>query len=66
MNSNKLKAKIVECGFSYKHMSELLELSRPSFFSKLRGQTQFKLNELQTMICVLNLSEDEIIKIFFE
>lgn len=65
MDSNKLKAKIIECGLTYKEMHELLNISRTSFFSKLKGKTQFKLDEVEAIVIILNLSKEDIIKIFF-
>ncbi|MDE5977311.1 MAG: DUF739 family protein [Turicibacter sp.] len=66
MNINKLKAKIVEQGLSYKDVYEDLGLSKTAFLSKMNGKTQFKLSELRKIVVILDLNQSELKEIFFK
>lgn len=66
MNKNKLKGKIVECGFTYKKMANFLGVSETTFTAKINGKTKFSIDEAKELSSRLCLNEDEILKIFFD
>ena len=66
MNKNKLKGKIVECGFTYKKMANFLGVSETTFTAKINGKTKFSIDEAKELSARLCLNEDEILKIFFD
>ena len=65
MNENALRGKIVECGFSIDSFCKEIGFVRSTFDRKLSGQNQFLRDEIERIIIVLNLSDDDIRRIFF-
>lgn len=65
-NTNLLKAKRVEHGYTQEDMSKFLKLSSISYGMKERGEYDFSQSEIDTIIKTLNLSSREANDIFFE
>lgn len=65
MNPELLRYHIAVGGHELSDIQEGLELSRSAFFRKLTGVTEFKRNEIKFIIEKLNLSEENVTKIFF-
>ena len=65
IEKNKLKAKIVEKGFTQTTFAEKIGLSPTSFSYKINSKVDFSLTEIQKMCDVLGLSHEERQYIFF-
>lgn len=64
-NSNKLRGRIVEMGFTMESFSEAVGISRPSLRAKLSGAREFKASEIQRSCDVLSISRRDIGEYFF-
>ncbi len=64
-NSNKLKGRIVEMGYTLSSFSDALNISRPCFRKKVNGQSDFKVSEIERMCELLKISHSEIGNYFF-
>jgi hypothetical protein len=60
-----LRAKIIERGFTVDSFCKEAGFVRSTFDRKLTGQTEFTRDEIETIIVVLNLTDDELRNIFF-
>lgn len=56
---------ISKSGFKNSHFCEKLGISKQSFSNKRRGLTAFRQSEVYVMCHLLNLTDDDGIKIFF-
>ena len=70
MKPNLLKAKLVENGMTptqltKKMAKEQVKMSVPSYYQKLRGETEFRRDEISALAKVLDLSGDDVLNIFF-
>ena len=54
-NKNKLKARIVEFGFSQKDIAAALGISKQSFNMRLNGKRGFKVSEVAYLCNVLQI-----------
>lgn len=66
MNSNKLKAKIIEKGFSIADFSEAIGMDYSAFNRRMNNFEKFSIGEAKTIKEVLNLSDSEATSIFFD
>ncbi len=64
MNTNKIKAKIVERGMTQGEVAEIIGISANSFSRKINGKRDFSLSEAISLCSVLNLENPG--EIFFE
>lgn len=62
----KLKGKVVENKLSLKQLSELMNLSYPQLLNKVNGINKFNVDEVKAISNILNLTNDDIINIFFK
>lgn len=65
MNLIALKQKMIEMNKSNKDLSFELGISRSAIQRKLSGTVQFSQGELKILIKVLNLTNEEVMNIFF-
>ncbi len=65
MNERKLKAKLIEMGETVESVSNKLRMNTSTFYRKFNNNG-FSVADVQAMILVLNLSENDIMEIFFE
>lgn len=71
MNGMVLKAKITSKGKSISEVLELfrnkygLNMGRTTFYRKMYGQSEFDRKEILVLSSILNLSDTEMIEIFF-
>lgn len=65
MNLIALKQKMLEKQRSNKDLSELLDISRSATQRKLSGESEFSRAEVKTLIEVLELSNEDVMLIFF-
>lgn len=66
MNLIALKQKMIERHKSNKDLAFELGISRSAVQRKLSGKSQFSQGELKIIISILQLSEAEILNIFFD
>lgn len=64
-NTNKLKGRIVEKGFTLSTFSDKIGLTRQGFRKKISGISDFKLNEIQRICAALEIQRDDICDYFF-
>lgn len=64
MNTNKIKAKIVERGMTQREVAEIIGILANSFSRKINGKRDFLLSEAIKLCSVLNLENPR--EIFFE
>lgn len=65
MDALKLKATIIERGYSITTLAKALGISSDGLRKRINGRIRFKLNEIVDIARELNLRPDEIEKIFF-
>lgn len=65
MNTQKLKAKIVENGMNVERLAELVEIDRSSMYRKLNNFEKITIGEAKKIKAVLGLSDEEASDIFF-
>ena len=64
-NANKLRAKIVENGYTSDRLAPLLGISKQSMSAKMNGHRDFNAREIQAIKETLNLNQVELCDIFF-
>lgn len=60
-----LKAKMILKGVTGKRMMDLLNISKPAYYRKINGSSEFRLGEIKLIKKELGLSNDEVWDIFF-
>jgi len=65
VNGNELRAEIVRNGLSVPKIADIIGIGKKSFYSKLKGETQFKQKEISDLKRMLNLSNEQVNAIFF-
>ena len=65
MNEGKLKAAMAMKGYSIPMLADKIGIGKKAFYQKIRGETQFKLCEIQSIAAALDLTADDINAIFF-
>ena len=58
MQSNRIKGKIVEAGFSQQDLAEKLRMSRNSLSNKINGKSPFYLDEVKQLCDILGIQDD--------
>ena len=66
MNSQELKAEMVRKGYTIPILAEKIGISKKAFYCKLKGKSDFRLDEIKKIIDILELNHDKILFIFFE
>lgn len=64
-NLELLEKYIKESGYKREYLAKALGLSRASFIYRMRGTRDFTITEVYKLSMILNLSERDIINIFF-
>lgn len=64
LNVNKLKAKMIEKGYSIKDFTKKININETTFRRKMKNNS-FYVSEVEEIIRELHLSENEILNIFF-
>ncbi len=65
MNAGLLRQKIDESGYKLQFVARKLGITYQGFLKKLNGDTEFKISEVQALRSLLDLTDDEVDKIFF-
>ena len=66
VNTNLLKGKIIEKGFTFKSLANAMNLSELTLRRKINNITSFYIEESVLLKNILNISTDEYIAIFFK
>ena len=65
MEIKKIKTKLFEKGVTYSEASQKIGISKYSFTKKVNGKSKFSVDEAEKLSRLLELSNDEIVNIFF-
>lgn len=60
-----LERYIKASGYRREHISKFLGMSRASFIYRMRGKVDFTISDVNKLRILLNLTDEDIIKIFF-
>ena len=66
MNSELLAKRVKESGARTEAIAATLEISVPTLYSKIKGESEFKLSEAVRMKHILSLTNDEFDEIFLQ
>ena len=66
MRLNLLKAEIVKKGVKAKELSMWLSVPKAGIYRRLSGETKLSLEEINTLRIKLQLTNEQIVKIFLE
>ena len=66
MNSNKLKAKIIEKGFTVTGFPEAIDMDYSAFNRRMNNMEKFSIGEARKIKEVLTLTDEEASSIFFD
>ena len=65
MNISELRAAMARKNISVPQLACLIGISKKTLYSRLSGKTDFNLSEIRKIAIILELSEAEILNIFF-
>lgn len=65
MNKNFLAAKLKLKGMLVRDFIKQLGISKKAWYRKINGKTDFTRTEINKMICLLDISDEEVMIIFF-
>ena len=66
MNTQKLKGKMIEKGFTPKSLAEKVGIDRSSMYRKLNSVGKFTIGEAKAIKTILELTDSEASAIFFD
>lgn len=64
VDSQLLKEKISQCGYKIGYLCEQMGISRQGLWKKMNGKSPFRVIEVNFLCNLLNLTDDERVKIF--
>ena len=64
-NTLKLRALMLEKGFTQGQLAKLLEISEQSLNYKINNKREFKASEIKTLVNLLHIPMEEVDRIFF-
>ena len=64
-NYQKLLGKMKECGITQEQLANILNISQVSINNKLRNRSQFKQDEMKSILNILGVKLDHIATYFF-
>ena len=65
MNANELSAELARHKISIPKAADMIGIGKKAFYSKMKGETEFKQSEISKLKKLLNLSDERISEIFF-
>ena len=65
MNMDDLNAEIARHGYTKPQLAKRMGISKKRLYSRLKGDTTFKQEEIQEIAQILELEEEKIMSIFF-
>lgn len=66
MNINSLKAEIARNGLTIPTLAEKVGMNKKTLYGKIKGVSSFNLNEVSKIVDALNLTDEEMLEIFFD
>ena len=61
--TRKLRALLIECGYTQCDMAQILGISRQSFSNKINNKVEFKVSEIEQLCQLLHITDKD--KYFF-
>ncbi len=65
LNGTELKVKLMRLNMSVEDLANRMSINKVTLYRKIKGDTQFDLKEVKEVVQILNLSESEMLSIFF-
>ena len=65
VNTNKLKAKMVEKGYTQEQLAREMGISSAAFSRRMANVSDFAVGEVGVLIEILDIAESELVPIFF-
>ena len=65
MNTDDLNAEIARNSLTKPQLAKKIGVSKKCLYSRLKGETSFKQEEIQKIASILGLNEEKIMNIFF-
>ena len=65
MNNIELKVKLMRSNMSVEDLAQRMGINKVTLYRKIKGESQFDLNEIKEVAAILNLTQNEIFSIFF-
>ena len=65
MNNIELKVKLMRSNMSVEDLAQRMGINKVTLYRKIKGESQFDLNEIKEVAEILNLTQNEIFSIFF-
>lgn len=65
MNIIELKVKLMRSNMSVEDLAQRMGINKVTLYRKIKGKSQFDLNEIKEVAAILNLTQNEIFSIFF-
>ena len=65
MNGTELKVKLMRLNMSIEDLANRMSINKVTLYRKIKGDTQFDLKEVKEVVQILNLSQSEMLSIFF-
>lgn len=66
LNERELKAEIFRNGLTVKELSSKMGLSKSALYNKINNKIKFNIEDVEKIIELLNLTEEQVVKIFFD
>ena len=66
MNTDDLNAEIARQGLTKPQLAQKMGISKKRLYSRLKGETTFKQEEIQKIASILQLDNDKIMSIFLQ
>lgn len=65
MNAKELTVELIRHDLSVPEAALQIGIGKKAFYNKMKGQTEFKLSEIQNLVKLLSLSQERTKEIFF-
>ncbi|MGN0656019.1 MAG: hypothetical protein ACI4KR_04440 [Ruminiclostridium sp.] len=65
MNASELSAELARKNISIPKAADMIGIGKKAFYSKMKGETEFKQSEISSLKKLLGLSDERISEIFF-
>lgn len=66
LNKNKLRDELQKHGVTSTKAAKAIQISRQSFYNKMDGYSQFRIDEIAALKKLLKLSPERLCEIFFD
>ena len=65
MNANELNAELARNKISIPKAADMIGIGKKAFYSKMKGESEFKQSEISSLKKLLGLSDERVSEIFF-